>query len=175
MPGMLVTARLDSRARVGLVFLLTTISCGSSLTNSDATAPDDAIDATADADTPNVGATCDILTDAGPSQGVYNAEALECTSRVCVKPIVQPGATDSFGTTAFCTTPCNQDSDCDGQTRDPTNPRDSRCATSFACGILFVKGRICCQKLCICRDFLGPSGPATPVACQGDAAASCFQ
>ena len=174
---MVVTARLDPRARVGLVFLLTAISCGSSFTNSDATAPDDAIDADADADadTPNVGATCDILTDAGPSQGVYNAEALECASRVCVKPIVQPGATGSFGTTAFCTTPCNQDSDCDGQTRDPTNPRDSRCATSFACGILFVKGRLCCQKLCICWDFLGPSGPATPVACQGDAAASCVQ
>ena len=173
MAGMIVTTRRDGRAQVGLVLLLTVTSCGSGLLDSDAAHPQDAVDA--DAQGPNIGATCDILTDAGPNQGVFNTEALECASRICVKPVVQPGATGALSTTAFCTTPCNQDNDCGGQTRDPTNPLDTRCATGFACGILFVKGPICCQKFCICRDFLGPSGPATPVACQGDAAAGCFQ
>ena len=31
------------------------------------------------------GATCDILTDAGPSQCVYNSQALECPSRLCIR------------------------------------------------------------------------------------------
>jgi hypothetical protein len=173
MAGVLVTGHRRSLTCFVLLALLAAGSCGSGLTNSDAAASSDAIDA--DAQAPNVGSTCDILTDAGPNQGVFNMEALECASRICIKPIVQPNATGPSSTTALCTAPCTQDSDCFGQSRDLTNPLDSRCATGFACGIAFTKGRMCCQKVCMCRDFLGASGPLTPIACQGDAAANCFQ
>ncbi len=125
-----------------------------------------------------IGRPCDVLTpDAGPAQGVYNSEALECPSRICLKPVVQPGAsTFDPPTTAYCSASCSSDSDCDGQTRDRSNPRDSRCQTGFSCGIAFVKGNICCQKLCLCKDFLNPSvGDPVPVACQGSAAATCNQ
>jgi len=117
-----------------------------------------------------IGRRCDVLSDAGASQGVYNSEALECPSRICLKPVVQQGAVmPTPPTEAFCSASCSQDSDCDGQLRDPSNPDDHRCSKGFACGIAFVKGKICCQKLCLCKDFLGPSGVTTPIACQAGA------
>jgi hypothetical protein len=121
-----------------------------------------------------IGRPCDVLTDAGPSQGVYNAEALECPSRICLKPVVQQGASGSVDTTAYCSASCSQDSDCDGQTRDQNNPLDKRCSKGFTCGIAFVKGKICCQKLCLCKDFLDDKvGAPTPIACQSGGAATC--
>ena len=123
-----------------------------------------------------IGRPCDVLTDAGPAQGVFNAEALECPSRICLKPVVQQGASGSVDTTAYCSASCSQDSDCDpNQLRDPTNPLDKRCQKGFTCGIAFVKGKICCQKLCLCKDFLGPGGAPTPIACQSGGAATCSQ
>lgn len=123
-----------------------------------------------------IGRPCDVLTDAGPAQGVFNAEALECPSRICLKPVVQPGATPPTPpTTAYCSASCSQDSDCEGQTRDPSNPLDQRCKSGFVCGIPFVKGRICCQKLCLCKDFLSPAGAPEPIACKNGGAQSCEQ
>jgi hypothetical protein len=124
-----------------------------------------------------IGRPCDVLTDAGPKQGVFNSEALECPSRICLKPVVQEGVTMKVPPTGpYCSASCSQDSDCDGQGRDLSNLRDTRCQSGFACGIAFVKGKICCQKLCLCKDFLNPSvGAPTPIACQGTAAATCDQ
>jgi len=120
-----------------------------------------------------IGRPCDVLTDAGPAQGVYNSEALECPSRICLKPVVQQGAQGTIDTGPYCSAGCSQDSDCDGQLRDPNNSLDKRCRGGFSCGIAFVKGKICCQKLCLCKDFLGTAGVSTPIACQGAGAASC--
>jgi hypothetical protein len=121
-----------------------------------------------------IGRPCDVLTDAGPSQGVFNSEALECPSRICLKPVVQQGASGTVDTGPFCSASCSQDSDCESDnTRDTKNPLDKRCSKGFACGIAFVKGKICCQKLCLCKDFLGPAGSQTPIACQGAGAAQC--
>jgi hypothetical protein len=120
----------------------------------------------------SVGSPCDVLMDAGPSQAVYNAEALQCPSRICLKPAVQMGA-GTVDTAAFCSASCTQDTDCDGQVRDPSNSLDARCQKGFVCGVPFVKGRLCCQKLCLCQDFLGPQGAPTPIDCQGDLAATC--
>jgi hypothetical protein len=140
-----------------------------------------------------IGRPCDVLTKATSEQGIYNSEALECPSRICLKPVVQKGATmPNPATTAYCSASCSQDSDCDGQTREvrkcpdnnpcPANGQcadgstctpDLRCSQGFACGIAFVKGSICCQKLCLCKDFLSPAGAPIPIACQGDNAATC--
>ena len=114
-----------------------------------------------------LGGPCDVLTDAGATQGVYNSSAGECPSFICLKPAVQPGATGAVNTAAFCSAGCTQDSDCVGQTRDSADPLDSRCQTGFACGVAFAKGKLCCQKLCLCKDFLGPAGAPTPFACMG--------
>lgn len=123
---------------------------------------------------PNVGAPCDIAQDAGPTQSALNTAAIQCTSHICLKPVVTLGATDTL-TAAFCSALCSQDSDCVGETADPLNPLDRRCTKGFSCGILYVKGKLCCQKVCTCKDFLGGITPVTPLACQGDAAATCSE
>jgi hypothetical protein len=123
-----------------------------------------------------IGRPCDVLTEAGPAQGVFNSEALECPSRICLKPVVQQGATMPDPPTGpYCSASCSQDSDCEtDQARDQDNKLDKRCSTGFACGIAFVKGKICCQKLCLCKDFLNPDvGAPTPIACQAGGAATC--
>jgi hypothetical protein len=112
-----------------------------------------------------IGRPCDIMTDAAQKQGVFNSEALECPSRICLKPVQDKQPQDP-PTGAYCSASCTQDSDCsDAQARDSTNPADKRCKSGFACGIPFVKGRLCCQKLCLCRDF---SDPQTPNGCLTD-------
>lgn len=161
-----------SRASAVVLLLLTATGCGSDGVNNDAPSMPDPVDTDAAANT-TIGATCGAVADAGPNQLVYNANALECGGTVCLKPIAQPGATGPSNTTALCTVSCTQDDDCAGQSRDPANPLDTRCARGFVCGIPFVKGALCCQKFCLCQDFLGPSGAVTPIACQGDAASSC--
>jgi hypothetical protein len=121
-----------------------------------------------------VGLPCNLGTgDAGVTvpEAIYNPQALECASRICIKPAaVQSAAVD---TTALCSSSCSQDSDCSGQLRDPTNPNDKRCASGFACTTPFVVGPICCQKMCVCKDFYAGSTITTPPACQGSAASTC--
>jgi hypothetical protein len=100
-----------------------------------------------------------------PSQGAYNASAMECPSNLCLKPVVQPGASGTVDTTATCSAECTQDSDCEGELRDFSNALDKRCSRGFVCTIPFAVGSLCCRKLCVCKDFLGPSGATTPSAC----------
>jgi hypothetical protein len=135
-------------------------------------------DASADAPNPGVqnaiGRPCDLTVTAGAPQGVYNASASECPSHLCLKPVVEMGASMPMPPTqATCSAECTYDSDCDGELRDPGNPLDQGCSKGFACGIPFVKGPLCCKKLCMCKDFLGTAGTATPIACTGGAADSC--
>lgn len=113
----------------------------------------------------NVGAPCDPLAAAGPTQAVYNNQALECDSRICLKPLDNTGVAD---TRAFCSSPCTTDNDCGGVLRDSNDPNDRRCASGFACATIFVAGPLCCKKLCLCKDFLaGP--PSTPAGCEIEA------
>jgi len=138
------------------------------------------VNADASADAPNlgvqnaIGRRCDPTVTAGAAQGVYNASASECPSNLCLKPVVEVGASMPMPPTqATCTAECAQDSDCNGELRDVTNPADQRCLKGFACGIPFVEGPLCCKKLCMCKDFLGTAGAATPIACTESAADSC--
>jgi hypothetical protein len=153
----------------GVIVLLIASCSGGSAVN-DATPGNGPIDAGFGPS--NVGAPCDLLADGGVGQAGYSGAAVECPTGMCLRPTVQPGAVD-LSTTAFCTALCNQDSDCVGQRRDPADPLDTRCVTGFVCGVLFARGPICCQRVCLCRDFVGPSGLSTPIACQGDSASGC--
>ena len=110
-----------------------------------------------------IGRPCDIGADAGQSQAVYNNQALECPSRICLKPVNQGSPTLDTG--PYCSATCSKDSDCDGQKRDNAERSDLRCKTGFACGVAFVVGPLCCQKLCLCKDFLGTTGLQTPQTC----------
>jgi hypothetical protein len=131
-----------------------------------------------------IGRSCDVLTDAAPAEGVYNSEALDCPSRICMKPVDQNAVPLDPATTAYCSAGCSQDSDCNGEVRATPCPGntvcpssgqcsngasclpDTRCLKGFTCGIPYVKGKLCCQKVCICKDFI-PSY-SSPKACDPD-------
>jgi hypothetical protein len=109
-----------------------------------------------------IGNPCDVLADAGPRQAVYNPQALECPSRICLKPVnLNTAAVD---TGPYCSATCSKDSDCDGQKKDMKDLNDHHCAKGYACGVAFVVGPLCCKKLCLCKDFLGDS-LQTPLTC----------
>ena len=109
-----------------------------------------------------IGRPCDVLADASTIQAVYNPSALECPSRICLKPDVQPGGTavgdpthnpPLLPTGPYCSAMCSQDSDCTGQKRDLYNASDARCMNGYTCGAVFSVGPFCCKKLCLCKDF----------------------
>jgi hypothetical protein len=110
-----------------------------------------------------IGRPCAIGADAGQSQAVYNNQALECPSRICLKPVNQ--GTKLVTTGPYCSATCSKDSDCDGQKRENADRGDFRCEKGYACGVAFVVGPLCCQKLCLCKDFLGGAGLQTPQTC----------
>jgi len=112
-----------------------------------------------------IGRPCDVQSDASAMQAVFNGQALECPSRICIKPSKEQNVSPS-DTASYCTSECSKDSDCDGERRDPTNTRDKRCKTGFVCGVGFEVGPLCCKKLCLCRDFVNASGGLqTPASC----------
>ena len=124
-----------------------------------------------------IGRPCDVLADASTIQAVYNPSALECPSRICLKPDVQPGGTAVGNPTNFppllptgpyCSAMCSKDSDCTGQKRDLKNGSDARCMSGYTCGVVFSVGPFCCKKLCLCKDFYNldqAGGLETPVIC----------
>jgi hypothetical protein len=121
-----------------------------------------------------IGRRCDLLADAGAAQAVYNNQALECPTRICLKPV----CTGQCGDTGpYCSSTCSQDSDCEGRKRDNTDPNDKGCKSGYTCGEAFVVGPLCCQKLCLCKDFLAcdkqrdpncSSALQTPLTCKID-------
>jgi hypothetical protein len=121
-----------------------------------------------------IGRPCDLPTDGGPSQAAYKTPAIECPSHVCIKPARAAGAAGAGDTQALCTAPCSQDSDCGGQTRDKGSPSDKRCSSGFVCMVPFEQGPICCNRYCVCKDFLPADRVIAPSAlCSGPTATSC--
>jgi hypothetical protein len=78
--------------------------------------------------------------------------ALECPSRICILP----GATrDPEGTQALCTATCDSNDDCeDGETVNMSAKGDPHCKRGFVCMWPTTVGAFCCQKMCVCRDFV---------------------
>ena len=117
-----------------------------------------------------IGRVCEVQTDAGTAeQALINGQALECPSRLCLRPAPDSTLGQSVDTTSLCTAECSKDSDCDGaETRASNNVRDKRCRSGFVCGVATATGSVaCCKKLCLCKDFLviPPSGLEAPIVC----------
>lgn len=96
---------------------------------------------------------------------VVNPQALECPSRICLKP-----ASSVRDVTAgpMCTDYCGSDDDCsDGEKYDKeSNPKG--CKNGFACRIAVGANEnpIACKRVCVCRDFLMTNEPdIKPPAC----------
>ncbi len=116
-----------------------------------------------------IGRVCELSVDGGAqSQAVVNSQALECPTRLCLRPAQDINMAERVDTTSLCSAECSKDSDCDGgETRKGTNMKDFRCKGGFVCGVATVTGSYCCKKLCMCKDFLTipASGLETPKAC----------
>ena len=110
-----------------------------------------------------IGRPCDVQADASATQALYNDQALECPSRICLKPVQQ--TSDTVTTGPYCSAECSKDSDCDGQKKDMSQVDDHRCQHGYACGVAFVVGPLCCKKLCLCKDFLGKGAVQLPLTC----------
>jgi hypothetical protein len=124
-----------------------------------------------------IGRPCDVMAPATKDQAVYNNQALECPSRICLKPVVESDAKQYSDTGPYCSATCSKDSDCGGQSRDNADSEDKRCTQGYACGVAFVVGPLCCKKLCLCKDFLA-GAVNVPLACdpkQNNGATACLQ
>jgi hypothetical protein len=114
-----------------------------------------------------VGRICDLgVTPPDPSESIIASPSLDCVSRQCLRVPLQralpTGSTYPMGTNGLCTAECAQDSDCN---RVPESP----CVLGFTCGIAVTAGPFCCQKFCICKDYvvipMSTGVLPTPMAC----------
>lgn len=114
-----------------------------------------------------IGRVCDVQADGGALQAMFNGQALECPSRICLRPSKDNTVAKSVTTTALCSAECSKDSDCDGETRNGNVGSDRRCTSGFVCGVAFEVGPLCCKKLCICKDFINipTGGLQRPASC----------
>jgi hypothetical protein len=117
-----------------------------------------------------VGRPCEVgTTPLGGSSGqivTVSSPALECPSRMCL--LADGNAAVAQGTGALCTAGCESDVDCeDAETGPKNDPSDRRCENGFACMWPTSVGAFACQKMCVCRDFVGePTGGFTkPAVC----------
>jgi len=90
----------------------------------------------------------------GPTYFSINPLALECPSRICIKPAQQ----QTTNTQALCTDECSSDDDCAGaESRDKNDSTDLRCNSGFACryAIPNLEGvPLACKRVCVCKDFI---------------------
>lgn len=112
----------------------------------------------------HIGRPCTISNDGGAGAGdgqgqtlfSVNALALECPSRLCIKPAQQL----STDTQALCTDECSSDDDCAGsESRDTSDKTggDLRCRSGFACRYAIPKldnVPLACKRVCVCKDFI---------------------
>ena len=122
-----------------------------------------------------IGRPCDVEADAGLTQAVFNGQALECPTRICIKPARDMGVARQVDTAPYCTAECSKDSDCDGETRDKSNGLDKRCESGFVCAVAFEVGPLCCKKVCMCKDFVPPTGAMSPASCDKSKGVSTCQ
>lgn len=115
-----------------------------------------------------IGRVCELQATGDMNQAIVNSQALECPSRICLRPAKDINKPEMVNTTSLCSAECSKDSDCDdGERRNSSNQNDFRCKDGFVCGVAAVTGSFCCKKLCMCKDFLTipASGLETPSAC----------
>jgi hypothetical protein len=115
----------------------------------------------------HIGRVCDLdAIDAGmPTTGTSSTiqgQAVECPTRICLLPEKQ----QMTNTGPLCTATCSSDDDCsDGETT--SNQNSVQCKKGFACVVATTVGAFCCEKLCVCKDFIDLTTDfhATPTVC----------
>lgn len=116
----------------------------------------------------HIGRPCElgVQADGGTMSSTVNSQALECPSRICLLPGTTGGNPGSTG--PLCSAFCSSDDDCSPNEGGENPPDGKQCKHGFGCGWPTTVGPLCCQRMCICRDFGGEPGPAftQPQACK---------
>ncbi len=94
-----------------------------------------------------VGRLCDLGSTPNNNEVLVGAPSLDCVSRTCLHVPAQAGSMAPGGTTGLCTAACTSDDDCQQIAGSP-------CVSGFTCGVPLVNGPFCCEKLCICKDYV---------------------
>jgi hypothetical protein len=117
-----------------------------------------------------VGRICDLGSNPGVSESVVASPSLDCVSRTCLEVALEvaennlpPGSSYPKNGLGLCTDRCEQDQDCE---RVPESP----CQTGFTCAVPVSVGPFCCEKFCICKDYIviPDGGRQAPMACAAD-------
>lgn len=123
-------------------------------------------------DDKHIGRPCEVNADGGTTGAsgghitIVSSPVLACPSRICVLP-QDTSVAGQNGDRPFCTDTCSTDDDCsDAETGSSGS---GKCTSHFSCQVATTSGPFCCQKYCICDDFIPePSGGfQTPTACMG--------
>lgn len=103
----------------------------------------------------HIGRKCVTNADAGASTEttIISSPSLQCPSRICIQPAPMGPVPTAADEGAMCTAFCNTDDDCTDT--DPGTP----CTKGFVCAWPTTAGPFCCQKMCVCHDFVNvPKG-----------------
>jgi len=118
----------------------------------------------------HIGRSCELGTMAmGGSSGsvaTISSPALECPSRICILPASDTGNTANTG--PLCTAGCESNDDCsDGETGPKGDLNDHHCEAGFVCMWPTTVGPFCCERMCVCRDFVSEpmGGFKKPTVC----------
>ena len=102
---------------------------------------------------------CDLGFTPGPDE-IAIAPAASCVSGTCLHT---PQERDlpmcgNFpdGSNGLCTSACQADADCAGL--------EGPCVTGYTCSVATTIGPYCCERMCMCKDFVDVS-TATPAPC----------
>jgi len=79
---------------------------------------------------------------------IISSPSLQCPSRICIQPAAMGPVPNAQDEGAMCTATCNTDDDC--QNTDP----GTKCTKGFVCAWPTTAGPFCCQKMCVCHDFV---------------------
>jgi hypothetical protein len=116
----------------------------------------------------HIGRPCvtNVPADAGVSGGnvaIITSPSLQCPSRICIQPPPLGIVANAEAEGAMCTATCNTDDDC-----TDTDP-GTKCTKGFVCAWPTTSGPFCCQKMCVCHDFVvvPKDGFQTPATCMG--------
>ena len=122
----------------------------------------------------HIGRPCSLGIPADGGDTTITSPALQCPSRICILPQADhdPRSAKQIddhrdGTTSLCTASCSGDGDCAGEGADKNDSTDQRCRGGFTCMWPTTVGPFCCQKMCVCRDFVTPpeNGWTKPPIC----------
>jgi hypothetical protein len=102
-------------------------------------------------------------TGSGLSRPIVVTNALDCFSRLCVRPAsTEPSAR------GLCTRICDGDDDCPGADETCKSPGGQ--PQPYVCRVIQATGSLSCCKMCVCGAYVSGTSSDTDSACAGQTA-----